>query len=267
MAEAAVSAFMVIFFIICFEKYYDLRTDNPSAPINRYINLKKHAKKHAGLALYTMFLFGLFVYFMPGGTANTYLKAQYLSRFASEIGGQNAVTAIYLGYRMYDTIFEALMLLVSVTAVLHMSWYKKLDAAQGRGSDIKSSKMSVFAIREISPVILLFGVYLTAHGHISAGGGFHGGVAIASFFICRYLVHDIYDTPIVKYVKVEKFIFAAIISLAAMVIFARALIYVPIGYQPMAQVIYLIIMNTLIAVKVSCGFVILFYRFITIERS
>lgn len=34
--------------------------------------------------------------------------------------------------------------------------------------------------RKLSPFILLFGVYLITFGHISPGGGFQGGVALAS---------------------------------------------------------------------------------------
>ncbi len=34
--------------------------------------------------------------------------------------------------------------------------------------------------RKLSPFILLFGIYLVTFGHISPGGGFQGGVALAS---------------------------------------------------------------------------------------
>lgn len=34
--------------------------------------------------------------------------------------------------------------------------------------------------RKLSPFILLFGLYLVTFGHISPGGGFQGGVALAS---------------------------------------------------------------------------------------
>lgn len=38
-----------------------------------------------------------------------------------ETGAPNLVTAIYLNYRYYDTLFEALMLLFSIIAVIYMS--------------------------------------------------------------------------------------------------------------------------------------------------
>lgn len=36
------------------------------------------------------------------------------------------------------------------------------------------------ASRKLAPYILLFGCYLISHGHLSPGGGFQGGVVLAS---------------------------------------------------------------------------------------
>lgn len=46
----------------------------------------------------------------------------YVSFFKQDTGANNAVTAIYLNYRVFDTLFEALLLLVSVIAVIYFSW-------------------------------------------------------------------------------------------------------------------------------------------------
>lgn len=35
---------------------------------------------------------------------------------------QNAVTAVYLNYRLWDTLFESLVLLISALAVISLSW-------------------------------------------------------------------------------------------------------------------------------------------------
>ena len=46
-----------------------------------------------------------------------------------------------------------------------------------------------FLARKVSPYILLFGMYLITHGHLSPGGGFQGGVVLASgivlLLLCR----------------------------------------------------------------------------------
>lgn len=45
----------------------------------------------------------------------------YLDNFAADTGSLNTVTAIYLNYRMYDTFFETLLLLVSVIGIIYFS--------------------------------------------------------------------------------------------------------------------------------------------------
>lgn len=44
--------------------------------------------------------------------------------------------------------------------------------------------------RILIPPIQLFGLYVIAHGHISPGGGFQGGVIISAGFILYTLVFD-----------------------------------------------------------------------------
>ena len=47
------------------------------------------------------------------------LSEYYLQSFTEDTGARNAVAAIYLNYRIYDTLFEALILLVAIAAMLH----------------------------------------------------------------------------------------------------------------------------------------------------
>lgn len=48
--------------------------------------------------------------------SNHYIKNAYI-----ETGATNIVTSIYLVYRYYDTLFEALMLLFSIIGVVYLS--------------------------------------------------------------------------------------------------------------------------------------------------
>lgn len=43
----------------------------------------------------------------------------------SETSAYNLVTSIYLNYRYYDTLFEALLLIISVIAVIYLSVHKE----------------------------------------------------------------------------------------------------------------------------------------------
>ena len=259
MAEAIISAFTTVFFIICFEKYFDLAAIQALAPKIKTIIFP---------LILSVSLFGLFIYFLPGGEVNSYLQNLYISRFQTDVGGINAVTTIYLAYRVYDTLFEALMLVLAILAVIHLSFFSEKDSVKvKRPSKVKSSDMAGFCIRILCPAILLFGVYLTLNGHISPGGGFQGGVAVASFFICRYLVHDIYDVPVDAVHRIGEATFIAIILMAIFIVFMAAYTFMPLDAIPFLQEIYLLVMNALIGMKVACGFTVLFYRYIVIERN
>jgi len=180
------------------------------------------------------------------------------------VGGLNPVTAIYLRYRVYDTLFEALILVIAVVASIHMSKFSDDYVKDGKHSEMEESGLARYAIRVVSPLILVFGVFVILNGHISAGGGFQGGLIIASFFVARYMIYDVYDLPITKVAKAEEMVFIAIALLAAVIVFQGQA-----GFAdgPAAQIIFLVIMNTLIGIKVACGFIILFYRFVAIERN
>jgi multicomponent Na+:H+ antiporter subunit B len=60
----------------------------------------------------------------------------------------------------------------------------------------------------------------------------------------------------------EDFIFVSIVILAILVVFLGSFEQLP----PIFNIAYLILMNLLIGLKVACGFLILFYRFIAVER-
>ena len=73
------------------------------------------------VSLFVILLFAavMAVYWVHPGTAGSAVADYYIHNFQSDTGAGNAVAAIYLNYRMYDTLFEALILLVSIIAMLH----------------------------------------------------------------------------------------------------------------------------------------------------
>lgn len=52
---------------------------------------------------------------------STELYHYYMDHFREDTGAGNAVTAIYLNYRLFDTFFETLLLLVSVIGIIYFS--------------------------------------------------------------------------------------------------------------------------------------------------
>lgn len=272
MAEAAISSFTTVFFVVCFERYlstqsYTLRDPHPTD------SQPGKPRKLKGWNLFNLFLtisiFALFIKFIPGvEEVNSTLKYFYIHRFMGDVGGENPVTSIYLAYRVYDTLFEALMLVVSVVAVIHLSYFDGISIKKGKPSEIETSSAAGLTLRLVCPAMLVFGIYLIVNGHLSPGGGFQGGLAVASFFVCRYMIYDIYDISISKLNKMEELIFAGITVVAALVVFQQGLVsLIPQQHILLFQNVYLITMNVLIGLKVACAFVILFYRYIGIERQ
>ena len=54
-----------------------------------------------------------------GITASTPVKDAILAGFLEQTGARNAVAAVYLNYRLFDTLLETLLLAVSVTGIVY----------------------------------------------------------------------------------------------------------------------------------------------------
>jgi len=279
MAEAAIGAFSVIFFIVVAEKYYRKYKKNRQLAAEGKEE-KKHMEKPAksfswGNAIFGLLFVGgiafLFLHFSPSMEAReytTYLRDQFLVNAGHDVGGQNVIGAILMGYRIYDTLFEALLLVMAVTAVTQLSFFGDYAVKQGTQSVVKKDKVAFYSIRIISPLILIFGIYLIMNGHISAGGGFQGGVAVAAFFVCRYLIHNIYDLPVKKILSMEEIVFFALAVFTVLTVFiAPAVLQYETLRSETFQTIQLVSANALVGIKVACGFFVIFYRYIAVERT
>ncbi len=112
----------------------------------------------------------------------------------------------------------------------------------------------------VIPFFILTGVYIILNGHISPGGGFQGGAVLASVFMCKYLISPLKDISLDIFHALEKVIllFIILISLSFMTLGFKFL-------NLISNESYLLIMNLLIGIKVTCGMTIIFYRFIFYE--
>lgn len=110
------------------------------------------------------------------------------------------------------------------------------------------------------PVIILYGFYMIYNGHLTPGGGFQGGAVLASTFTIQYLTTDNKSVSLHFLNYVEKTIY--LLLLINGVIFV---LYLNPNLAVHYKAIYLIVMNTLIGIKVSCGLTVIFYRFVLFE--
>jgi len=189
------------------------------------------------------------------------------SNFLEDTGAPNAVAGIYLNYRVFDTLFEALMLMVSVMEVINVSWANRhAEQYQFERDEMNRRNNSEIVIRMVGiiyPFVVLIGLYIIINGHVSPGGGFQGGAILATALISRYLVYPNFDLNLDFIERLEKIIYFFIILIPV--------VYVFMQIQPANTVIsdqvYLVTMNVLIGLKVFSGLSIIFYRFVFYEGS
>lgn len=100
----------------------------------------------------------------------------------AETGAENLVSALYLGYRAYDTIGETIVLLAALTGTAALIAAKPTEEAESASSRRSTRRTEIIdaVSSKLAPIVLLFGAYVMLHGHLSPGGGFQGGVVLAS---------------------------------------------------------------------------------------
>jgi multicomponent Na+:H+ antiporter subunit B len=105
----------------------------------------------------------------------------------------NMVSAVNFDYRGVDTLGEEFMLLCAVTGtvvLLRGSRGERLSARPGRLPDraiLPRSPAVTLVCRLLAPLVMLFGIYVALHAMTTPGGGFQGGVIVATGALLIYL--------------------------------------------------------------------------------
>jgi multicomponent Na+:H+ antiporter subunit B len=105
----------------------------------------------------------------------------------------NVVAAVTFDYRGVDTMGEEYILFAAVVGVAVLLRAQRgeveeppdEDAADRRAPGT-SNAVRVLGLALVGPVVL-FGLYMVAHGHLTPGGGFQGGVVLATGALLVYL--------------------------------------------------------------------------------
>jgi multicomponent Na+:H+ antiporter subunit B len=122
---------------------------------------------------------------IPFGIPKTKIGGHFTSKGVEETGAVNIVTSVVLNYRGFDTLGEITVLFtaaIGLGAVL--STFRKRNNSE---LPEPSSLIVYTGCRFLFPVIMLTGIYIFIHGHLTPGGGFQGGAIIASAFLLMYL--------------------------------------------------------------------------------
>ena len=121
---------------------------------------------------------------IPFGQDKIVVANHYIRNGVRETGATNLVTSVVLDYRALDTLGEVTILFVAAVGVGVIFFAEQPPRRRPRQA---ASVIVVTGSRVLFPLILLFGVYVFLHGHLTPGGGFQGGAVIASGVLLLYL--------------------------------------------------------------------------------
>jgi len=106
-----------------------------------------------------------------------------LDEAADVVGAANIVTSIVLAYRGIDTLGE-----LSILFAAAMAGGLILGHPAGGA---KPAPPAGFILRAgadlLFPLLIVVGLYIILHGHLTPGGGFQGGVVLAAAFVIPVL--------------------------------------------------------------------------------
>ncbi|MFN4190883.1 MAG: MnhB domain-containing protein [Pseudothermotoga sp.] len=259
LAEAVIGSALATALFLAAIKGYNLRRTRIKSEYTLTRSLKMRLAHYGELFWGVIFLaVGFIVVSSYFGTVQDVGKPAwdyYVRSFISDTGAHNAVTAIYLNYRVFDTLFEALLLLVCILAT---AYFLESPGRKEPKEEIAAKPDSEIVARIsglLYPFILLYGFYIIVNGHLTPGGGFQGGAILASVFIIRYFAQRRLDIDIFILQRLEKSFFLGITALSM-------LLLLPEFMNSDLKVFHLVLMNILIGFKVCCGLTILFFCFI-----
>lgn len=219
-----------------------------------------------------------------------------------ETGAINLVSAIYLGYRAFDTLGETIVLLTAVSGTIgilsragaslakgYRSSEETLSAAEASasvpaaepdlGSDpgekalrteethTKHRKHKPRRLRThllevvtgtLGPVVLMFGFYVMLYGHLSPGGGFQGGVVIASGIVFLALGNrkesstKITQASVLGRIEAAAFLMLILVSVSG-IIQGGGFLDNPLGESVILPAGFIILLNAVIGLKVGAG--------------
>ena len=154
----------------------------------------------SGFALSAVFILTILNVFLQNIPKNIKTAGDELLKINSGEGVANAVTTVVVYFRGFDTLGEiAVLFIASLGIGLMLHTNEKCNIKPHSNFMLKSASKLLF------PIIMLFGVYVMIYGHLSPGGGFQGGVIIASGVLLLLISHSDFEVPHSLIVALETF--------------------------------------------------------------
>jgi multicomponent Na+:H+ antiporter subunit B len=112
----------------------------------------------------------------------------------------NVATAVNFDFRGFDTMGEEYILFGALigTSMLLREMHREMREAQQQertGRDVEHSHAVRFLGLVLTAILVLFGIYIVVHAHLTPGGGFQGGAMIGTGSLIVYLAssYEIYE--------------------------------------------------------------------------
>jgi multicomponent Na+:H+ antiporter subunit B len=180
----------------------------------------------------------------------------------------NVVAAVVFDYRGFDTLGEEFILFASVMGVALLLREARGEARR-RTKAMRSDVVRLVGLAFVA-VLLVLGLSVIAHGYVTPGGGFQGGVVVASAFALVYLAADyrsyrrLAPTPALDFLEGTGAGGYAVIGLVALLLGSAYLQnFGPLGTSGTLDSGGSIkLLNLASAVEVAAAFVLLFSEFL-----
>jgi len=130
------------------------------------------------------------------------VKDLYLTASPGKLKVANVVTSIVVNFRGFDTLGEVTVLFLATTAMGSIL-YKDRHQLGERTVLFSASRIVMTGSRLLFPAIILLGAYIFIHGHLTPGGGFQGGVIIATGFLLMLMAYEDYSVSAVVLSVIE----------------------------------------------------------------
>jgi multicomponent Na+:H+ antiporter subunit B len=191
------------------------------------------------------------------------------------------VSAVNFDFRGIDTLGEEFMLVTAVTGavvLLRGARGEDLSAKAGRVEGravIARAESTVLISRLFGPAVLLFGLYMALHAMVTPGGGFQGGVVIASGLVLSYLGEgyrgwrQLISSRVLAAIEGGGALLFALAGLAPMAVGAAFMENVlPLGtFRDVFSGGLMLVSNAGVGFAVSGGFLMLFLEFLEETRA
>ena len=191
----------------------------------------------------------------------------------------NVVAAVNFDYRALDTLGEEFILFAAVSGLVLLLRGAQSQSANAPPIPGRTDEPASDAVRWLSFALIgaidLFGIYMILHGHLTAGGGFQGGVILGTASMLVYVAfgyrsyHRLVPKKIVEAAEAVGAGSYIAVGLYGMFLGGAALQNVlPLGQLgALFSGGTIMLLNVTVGIAVAAGFALVFLEFLAQTRK